>query len=121
MFFGLASGKKHDAILMDAPLWVHAPKLVLWFIFEALDLTLAIWITREAQSSSSHAACAHAHVQLSMRDSAASPLPVLLSAAQHTCASSCMVLAGLFCTFSKHVCLRPWGRSCRLMQHGACR
>ena len=32
---------------MDAPVWYHAPKLVLWCLFEALALTLAIWVTRE--------------------------------------------------------------------------
>lgn len=34
---------------MDAPMWYHAPKLVLWCIFEALALALAIWNTRESR------------------------------------------------------------------------
>lgn len=41
-------GKRNrDAIVMDAPIWYHTPKLILWSVFEALDLFLAIWITRK--------------------------------------------------------------------------
>lgn len=41
------SGKRLDALVMDAPIWHHAPKLVLWCVLEALALTLGVWITRE--------------------------------------------------------------------------
>ena len=41
------AGKRLDAIVMDAPIWYHAPKLVLWCILEALALSLSVWITRE--------------------------------------------------------------------------
>ncbi|DBB09212.1 TPA: hypothetical protein ACH3X3_007798 [Trebouxia sp. C0006] len=41
-------GKRNrDAIVMDAPIWYHTPKLILWCVFEALDLFLAIWITHD--------------------------------------------------------------------------
>ena len=42
-----AGKRNRDAIVMDAPIWYHTPKLILWCVFEALDLFLAIWITRE--------------------------------------------------------------------------
>ena len=48
MHCALGVGKRNrDAIVMDAPIWYHAPKLILWSVFEALDLFLAIWITRK--------------------------------------------------------------------------
>lgn len=43
----IAGKRNRDAIVMDAPIWYHTPKLILWCVFEALDLFLAIWITRE--------------------------------------------------------------------------
>ena len=46
------AGKRLDAIVMDAPIWYHAPKLVLWCILEALALTLSVWITRECPKMS---------------------------------------------------------------------
>ena len=42
-----AGKRNRDAIVMDAPIWYHTPKLILWCVFEALDLFLATWITRE--------------------------------------------------------------------------
>ncbi|KAL0035255.1 hypothetical protein WJX79_008828 [Trebouxia sp. C0005] len=39
--------RSRDAIVMDAPIWYHTPKLILWCIFEALNLFLAIWITHD--------------------------------------------------------------------------
>lgn len=48
MHIALDVGKRNrDAIVMDAPIWYHTPKLILWSVFEALDLFLAIWITRK--------------------------------------------------------------------------
>lgn len=41
------SGKRLDAIVIDAPIWYHAPKLVMWCVLEALALTLGVWITRK--------------------------------------------------------------------------
>ncbi len=43
----VAGKRNKDAIVMDAPIWYHTPKLILWCVFEALDLFLAIWVTRE--------------------------------------------------------------------------
>ena len=43
-----AAGRhSRDAIVMDAPIWYHTPKLLLWCLFEALDFFLAIWVTRK--------------------------------------------------------------------------
>ena len=32
---GAYAGERRGAIVMDAPIWYHAPKLVLWCVFEA--------------------------------------------------------------------------------------
>lgn len=45
------SGKRLDALVMDAPVWYHAPKLVLWCVLEALALTLGVWTMRECPFS----------------------------------------------------------------------
>ena len=44
---GNAGKRRRDAIVMDAPIWYHTPKLILWCAFEALDLFLVIWVTRK--------------------------------------------------------------------------
>ena len=46
-FCDIAGRRRRDAIVMDAPIWYHTPKLILWCIFEALDLFLVIWVTRK--------------------------------------------------------------------------
>lgn len=47
----IAGRRQRDAIVMDAPIWYHTPKLILWCIFEALDLFLVIWVTRKPSCS----------------------------------------------------------------------
>lgn len=58
-----AGKRRRDAIVMDAPIWYHTPKLILWCIFEALDLFLVIWVTRKLSNPKETAL--QVHVQLS--------------------------------------------------------